>query len=138
MGRSVMYLNNAYDVWYLDSDSLDYDFEFEYDWDNFEADLCECIKDKYGSFEYADKWDNRETKVILENNLCEIGISEYCGLISVSIQFSDNDYNYHQRGLAENYMDKIREGMTSIIKGFGQTYSKLGSFSNGEGVYELN
>lgn len=132
MARGVNYLDNAYNVWYLAND-----FTEDYQWEDFMDNLSYELIEKYPSLETCDRWDNRETLIFLENSKVEIGVSEYFGVISISIRAKDYDgYNDYQ-GLSENWINLTESGMTKVINGYGEAYRKVGSFSNGESVYEL-
>lgn len=160
MGRSVDYLSRAANVTFLDVSSMgmqypynpdteeyDEDGELEYDefmgredWDNLIGEIQAEFASKYPSLNTSKEWDGRETRIILENTFCEIGISEYCGLASLSIRVNDNLDNYgdNKTQLAENWIDQVWDGMLKILDtNFGHytRLNKQGSFSNGEGVY---
>jgi hypothetical protein len=122
MSRSVSYLNNAEFVLY---------FPFEYDiMDNLKAE----IKAKLPSYYSVDKWDNRETRIFLENNLCVIGISEYCGLCSLSVAIKDNTWN---EKFAEHHASQIRPILEKIVDDVtGTRLSLIGTASNGEAFFE--
>ena len=75
------------------------------------------------------RYTGRETKIFLRNRLVEFGISEYCGLVSVSVRVYDDG----MKGLAENWVDKNWSKIESVI---GANVRKVGTFSNGCGVYE--
>ena len=127
MGRSVDYLNNAHKVFYTS-----FDGEEQYEWEDFFDNIQYGLKSKFPSLENCNKWDGRETKIFLENNLAEIGISEYCGLVSISIRAKEG-----KESIGENWIDKISSNFEKTIReNCGETYRKIGSFSNGEGVFE--
>ena len=137
MGRSVNYLSGAQHVLYLNDsrDEEDPDLSQFY-WDEFKSEVMECFN-SCPSLEAPrnERWDGRETVIILENSLAEVGISEYCGLVSVSIRAQDDEY----MNLGIHWIDKVWPG---IIKEFKEAFptsllTKIGTFSNGEGVYHL-
>ena len=134
MSRSVDYLNNADYIGYFDTGYID--DNDDYIWD-FQQPIIDQLKDKFPSLEkpYSPnnmgKWDGRETEIILENSLVEIGTSEYCGLSSISFRLKDADYiNLAKRFsiYLELFIDKNIMPHKKLIK--------LGTFSNGEGVYQ--
>jgi len=139
MGRSVNYLNNAEVVLYF---PFDYSDDVEMDnmnWDDMVENLkCE-IKAKLPSYyEVKDKWGNRETRIILENSFCSIGISEYCGLVSLSVAPRENDYENYSEGLAIHHANQIRGTLEKVLHDLGlKNLRKVGTFSNGEAVFEL-
>jgi hypothetical protein len=139
MGRSVNYLDNAEVVLYF---PFEYSDEPEMDnmnWDDMEQNLkCE-IKAKLPSYyDVKDKWGNRETKIILENNLCSIGISEYCGLVSLSVAPRNNEYDAWHESFALRHANQIKGTLERMLHDLGlKNLHKVGTFSNGEAVFEL-
>lgn len=156
MGRSVDYLNNARHVAYIDvdypSEVEDEDggtrepneFDNEWHWDWFVETLMEAIPKGIKSLNdtyYCDFiWDGNETRIIFENKHCQIGLSEYFGLASVSIRVNEGKHGYGNDhvGLAEHWIDKV---WPRIIKNLHELFgdnmlTKVGSFSNGEGVFK--
>lgn len=135
MGRSVDYLNNALRVAYV---------TFEYTFEDEDGDVVVdemAFDDLFGDIEWnlsksfpslnvvRDEWDGRETRIFLRNRLVEFGISEYFGLVSVSVRVYDEDY----RGIAESWVNK---NWSKIEQSVGANVRKVGTLSNGEGVYE--
>lgn len=132
MSRSVNYLDGADQVIYLSA----HEVEDEFDWDLFQENIVEGLKAEFPSLEDADGWDNRETRIVLENRLAEIGISEYCGLVSVSIRAKYQDGNdYAEEAslapLAAAWVSRIGDRFGK----FGDL-RKVGTFSNGEAIFE--
>ena len=153
MGRSVDYLNKALQVsyfqWPLIESYNDETDEFEQT-DEFEEgyivteDIQESIICEYPEFDRSKKWDGRETSIILKGYGTEIGLSEYCGLATLSIRIDENElsyYDYDNELLYNEQHDKIEawinENWAKISQGYNQ-YNKIGTFSNGENVYEKN
>lgn len=127
MARSVSYLTRADAVAY---DHLEFENDEIFDeltWRDYKEFMIEKLKNKFPSLQDTDSWED-ETQIILENEFCEIGLSEYCGLISISIRAKDEYDNYP--GLAEAWVDKVKSKFLSI-----GTLIKQGTFSNGESVY---
>lgn len=126
MGRSVDYLTDATRVAYFDVTEYTEDT-----WQYFVEDITEQLIDKFKSLDTVDEWDGRETKIILENSFVQIGISEYCGLASVSVRIHE-DIDRDKSGLAERFISAVErklEDMSELVK--------QGTFSNGEGVYRV-
>ena len=145
MARSVNYLGNALGVTYFHTapENFENDLEFSYEneaeftWDDFVGNITASLQANYGSFDTVKhRWDGRETRIILENNHAEIGISEYCGLASVSIRIRESDYTNYQ--LAEGWINRAWPGMVKAME--ENTYHthlrKIGTASNGESFYE--
>ena len=149
MGRSVDYLNRSERVnyfqwptlWVYDEDT-DTDVETDEYWDAADiiADIRETITSNYPGFDPCSRWDGRETHIILEGYGTEIGLSEYCGLATLSIrvdegplEYSMDDQEYEtDRQKALNW---IRDNWDQASEYWNQ-YRKIGTFSNGESVYE--
>ncbi len=143
MGRSVNYLNNAEVVLFFPFDGgREEDGEYNedlasLDWEDLMANLSSEIRAKLPSYYKVDKWDNRETKIFLENNLCSIGISEYCGLCSLSVAPKNNEYDEWHERFAIRHANQIEKTLRKVLEDLGLTnLRKVGSMSNGEGVYE--
>lgn len=83
------------------------------------------------SLQECQRRDSRETAIILENGLCEIGMSEYCGLVSISIRPKEegNDYS-NITGIATKWIESIRPKFEKI-----GDLVKIGTFSNGEATF---
>jgi hypothetical protein len=130
MGRSVSVPNGSALVCYRDVSG----FDDEWDWEAFVEDIVETCKSTWNSFYDCDEWLDNEDHVLVENGLVQVGVSEYMGLASIWIRPKD-DFDYGDpdtTGLAHNFVDKIKPKFEEY---FGE-FVKLGSFSNGEGVYE--
>lgn len=136
MGRSVDYLSEAYKVLYIS-----YETEYEYEdgeviQDEFAFDdvfgniRCE-LKSLFPSLRDTDEWDGRETKIFLENKLVEFGISEYCGIISLSVRSKE----YETDGLAHNFIDKTWDKIRKSLDGFCNVLNRVGGFSDGTSIY---
>jgi hypothetical protein len=131
MGRSVDYLSRSQKVVYIPFE-VENEFDSEFEWDYFYEDLINILCEKYPSlYTVKNKWDGRETRIILENDLCQIGLSEYCGLVSVSIRV--NEY-YEYYNIAESWINRIN--FERVLNERFNTLHKIGTFSNGESIYE--
>jgi len=144
MGRSVNYLDNAEVVLYFpfeggQDENGNYDeFCAELEWDDIKENLISEIKAKLPSYYEVDKWGNRETRIILENSLCSIGISEYCGLVSLSVAPRQNDYDAWHESFAVRHANQIESTLEKVLCELGlKNLRKVGTFSNGEAVFEL-
>ena len=149
MGRSVDYLTNAEYVIYFSANYLNgYDENGEYDefiaqfnWNDFMNNLKYEITKKLKSYYECERWDGRETKIFLENNHAEIGISEYCGLYSLSIRPKENlgYYSYEKDtfGIAKYHCKQIEKTLIKCLQNCGvELLNRIGTFSNGCGVFE--
>lgn len=138
MGRSVDYLSNAAIVAYCSPEFME-DGQDEssgyFDWDEFKEDLISQLQQAFPSLEEVDnRWCGRETSIILENGLVEIGLSEYCGLVSVSIR-PNLALDPPPYDLANRWINRIKPKFLGIVKIYNGLTS-IGRFSNGEQVFE--
>ena len=126
MGCSVSYLANAEKIVYFEwtSDDDDYDMVVE--------DIQEFIKSVYPEFENVKKYDGREVAIILEGYGTQIGLSEYCGLASLSIRV---DVFFEEEEDQEKIVEWINENWEKVFKPWNKLH-KLGTFSNGEAFFE--
>ena len=149
MSRSVSYASGAFAVAYEDVSSFGYRDEDaegnkidkpEYDevlgsidWEDFVDNLAYRAKKLWPSLQNCEKWLGSEDKAILENRFAYFGISEYCGLASVWFVLKDDLVE----GLAKNA--KVTMWANQVEKTFHKNFGtlrKIGTFSNGEAVYE--
>lgn len=150
MSRSVDYLNNALKVSYFEwpliesynEETEQYERTDEYEESYIVKEMiCESIISEFPEYEYSKKWDGRETAIILTGYGTEIGLSEYCGLATLSIRIDENLLAYYEEDEYNEQCDKIEawinENWAKISQGYNQ-YNKIGTFSNGESVYEKN
>lgn len=113
------------------------------EWEFFTESIEELLKRRIPSIDILTgkdaRWDNRETKIFAENRLVEFGISEYCGLVSISVRPIQDDYSWRIEGLAKRWIEKTWPGIQKdIVESFPTSaLKKIATFSNGEGIYEL-
>jgi hypothetical protein len=135
MGRSVNYLDNAEVIIYF---NLEIEENGQLSWDDTIENLKSSIQKRLPSYSQVDKWDNRETKIILQNYLCNIGVSEYCGLVSLSVAPRNNDFVNEHESLAKHHAGQIEKTLQKIVDDItGSRLIRKGTFSNGTGVFEL-
>lgn len=149
MGRSVDYLNNAERVNYFEWPTLSiYDDETDRDIQTDELedaqyvieDIQEYIRSIFPGFDNCSRWDGRETHIILEGYGLEIGLSEYCGLASLSVRVDQSvlDYCDTDEEADAEYQKCIawlNDNWDEATK-YWNRLKKIGTFSNGESVYE--
>ena len=89
MSRSVNYLNDAIAIAFVTTEEFSGIEPCDLDCQEFfkEAadDVAARLREKWPSFEEADSWDNRETRIVAENYHAVVGVSEYCGLTRSTI-----------------------------------------------------
>jgi hypothetical protein len=130
MGRSVSVPSGAEIVCYLHPDLGETDeTSLTMSWDDFREDLEQRLIEKYPSLTPCDKWLDNEDHVILENDLVYIGVSEYCGLVSLWVIAKENDYTTARNlNMANGFISRIKPGFEAA---FGELQS-MGRASNGE------
>jgi hypothetical protein len=99
-----------------------------------------AIKEKLPSYYETDKWGNRETRIVLQNALCHIGISEYCGLVSLSVAPRENEYGerWLRETFAVHHAQQIKGTLEKVLYNLGlKRLSKIGTASNGEAFFQL-
>lgn len=136
MGRSVAYLHNAERKIFFEFES-----EFEEQWNDILDTIRESMSSVAPSLDKPsrDRWDGRETFIILANDHAEVGIAEYCGLVSISIRVNEYDQYYTgNNALSIHWIEQMWQPMViAMMKNGMKFYDKEGTFSNGEGVYGL-
>lgn len=138
MGRSVSYARGSEVVIYSHVDDV---FDDEGNYDEFSSQfafdsaleyLVDSSLEAFPSLEKCDKWLGREDHALLENKLVYVGLSEYCGLISVWVVPKDDEY--YAFGVA--FANKIKSKLNQVVENaFGVRLNKVGQFSNGEAVF---
>lgn len=138
MGRSVSYPSNALIVtfnvipYYYEAEEYCEagEYDVEAGWDFLIEDLVTTCGGHWPSLKSDKKWIGREDHAILSNSLVRVGVSEYCGLVAYWV--IPNERNPECESLATRWAKQIEE---TFVRHFGG-YKKVGSMSNGEGVYQ--
>lgn len=115
------------------------EIEADYDtckmrWDDFVGSLCDVLKRAFPSLEDCDEWLGREDHALLENRHAYIGVSEYCGVVSVWCVPKRDDYG-NATPLAERWAGSIGPKVDCLIGAITTRLVRAGAFSNGEAVY---
>lgn len=132
MARTVSTPYGCAAVCYVDGRHI----EEDWDWDLFIDDLRTRAKKRWPSLDECNAWIDREDHAILENDYCFVGVSEYCGLVSVWLLPKELDTYYPDEASKENLAKRwVSSIENNFHKEFGE-YRKVGTFSNGEAVYE--
>lgn len=127
MARSVYIPSRAAEVAYADASWMEDGFDFD--------DAVDCAIDalraKYPSLEQPSRqrWIGNEGRVILENKLVSIVVSEYCGLVAISAVVEDG-----YGALAERFGNNI--DLTPAAACFGDELVCRGRFSKGEAIFD--
>jgi len=113
----------------------------EWEWEDFVEGIREGLRERYPSFEDADRWIGSEVHVIAENGHAYVAVSSYCGLFAVSIGAREPDYDYYVHpGAAElshAWAKRNADGMAEAIRKdvYLEEYGLAARFSNGEALY---
>lgn len=136
MGRSVNYHSQAHKVLYTYLDEEDSE-DYPYEWDDYADNIFGILQEVATSFELPGKqeWHDRDVRKIAENRLCSVWISSYGNVVSLSFVPEEEGWsrNVNIRGLAERW---IRQITPKIQARLPNSLNKIGSFSNGEEVFE--
>ena len=152
MGRSVSTHPYAIATVFLDENAVTDDGNITHDqyaWDNFLDDLRNTLTGDYGvdsgllvndkpftgfdGYESVLRWEGRENQVILQGELTEISVSRYGGIAAICLAPLDPDEPSHRHACehAAPYFNALLKA--AYPKSF---LNKVGTFSNGESVYE--
>lgn len=127
MGRSVSYATGATTVAYTTIEDDEFALE------DLKEYVTSMSMEMWPSLYQNEEWIGNEDLALVENSHCKIGVSEYCGLVSIWIVPREWDgYGVDTTGIAEAWCSKIAD---RFLDTFGD-YVKVGTFSNGEGIYE--
>lgn len=126
MGRSVSKHRYATDTFYTT-----FECEDEFEWDDFMDTVKYLLQKQFPSMDECNRWMDREDHIILENSRGEISVSEYCGLIAICIAPRD-PYN----SLDVNWTWQASKGFRKVLSKAFDGLRKIGTFSNGESIYE--
>ena len=126
MARSVSTPYNARTIVYGNPE-----IEDSWEFDDLIENLVDAIRARYPSLRAADRWLDREDRVILENGLAVVTISEYCGLVAVCLVPNEDN------PLADRWADQIDAGFRDLVGPvLGTELICVGRFSNGEAIYQ--
>ena len=105
------------------------------DWDNLKLWVTEVCQEHWPSLWENPRHLNNEDFILLENHLAQIGVSEYCGLVSLWVVPTGDSTEYYSgenvTGLAEHWCNQIRNKFHTL---FGEL-TKHGTASNGEAFF---
>jgi len=104
----------------------------QYDWEDWLGYLQEKVENLFPSMEPCYNWLGDEDFSIMENAHAYIGVSEYCGLASIWLVCKGDVQDVDNYGLSMAWCNQITP---KFEKSFGDLV-KLGSMSNGAGVYK--
>jgi hypothetical protein len=134
MSRSVYTPRHAATTAFFHIDDSDWE---EYDWNDLYGSILYGLRTRFPSMETAKGWVGNNGRIIAENSLARVVVASYCGLVSVSLcpldRYLDGD---REAGLSFSWCDRATPGFHAVLDARFETFRKLGTFSNGESVYE--
>lgn len=131
MGRSVSYPSGSEVVIYSHFDYSDDEYVDQYRFDDCVNELSHLLIKQFPSLYESEEYIGREDRAFVENDLVYIGLSEYCGIISVWVKPKDQYYDFGCR-FARQIENKLKQIINDV---FGIRLTKTGTFSNGESIY---
>lgn len=79
----------------------------------------------------VNRWEDREVLILIEGNGAEVGIAEYGNVVSLGIRTQEED-----DPSAARWIDKNSPDLVKIFYSHGTPIRRVGTFSNGETIYE--
>lgn len=126
MARSVSVPYNARTVVYSAIE-----IEDSWEWEDLIENLVDALRARYPSLRGASGWIGREDRVILQNDLARVTVSEYCGLVAVCLVPNEDN------PLADAWVNRIDAGFRDTAgAALGNELICVGRFSNGEAIYQ--
>lgn len=107
------------------------EFEYLVDW------IRDTFTERFPSMDKCDRWAHgygamNELHCIVANNLCDVYIAEYCGMVSISlVPTGEASYSEDTTGLARGWTERYA---TPALNEFGE-YAPVATASNGETFY---
>ncbi len=101
----------------------------DFEWDYLIEDLQELGMEL--GMNKSSRWEDREVLILLEGNGAEVGIAEYGGVVSLGIRTEMED-----DPSAARWIDKNGPDLVKLFHSYGDPIRSVGTFSNGETVYE--
>ena len=136
MSRSVSVPSEVTQVVYTTLEQ-DNDDEDNWIWDDFIASLKAEAQAKIAGMEECDVWVDREDHAILQNSHALLGVSEYCGLVSVWIRPNKNFVPQSDADELAQALECNNIPLAKIVEAANGTVLRhVATFSNGEAVYE--
>lgn len=152
MGRSVSFASGsvaiAYQVpelTYTDDEGVEH-YDESYLWDDYKENLQYQIENIFPSMKPCEVWLDREDLAIMENSHAFIGVSEYCGMVSIWLKPKYANYIWlnseecipdaiasRHNNAARYWCNQVKD---KFMKTFNQ-YNKMGTASNGCSFYQV-
>ena len=107
--------------------------------DDFNEDLKTLLAEAFPSLTEDEKWLGREDQALLSNSYAHFGWSEYCGLVAVWVAAKGPDYRASSawEAMRDKWLASIEKKFAKVVgRAWGVPLIKVGTFSNGESVFQ--
>lgn len=121
MSRSVSYPKSCEVVCFQDVSYI----EDEWDWMDFIGDIQEQCQENWPSLNECDEWLDDEDHAILENQHCYIGVSEYCGIVSIWLRSKGEELRASHHAIDSSYAALADTWCARISKRFNSMCDEL-------------
>ena len=108
-------------------------------YEDFNEDLETLLKEAFPSLTADEKWLGREDKALVSNSYAYFGWSEYCGLVAVWVSAKEPDYRASSawEAMRDKWIASIEKKFAKVVgRAWGVPLTKIGTFSNGESVFQ--
>lgn len=130
--REIAQSRADFDIWMLEQ----FRWDAEYEWEAYVEWISTHARELWPSLEEVDDWIG-ENHVILANAHSIVAVSEYCGAVSISLAPRyDRDTYWRDSGQLYALGSRWRASIAERFESTFSTLRKIGTFSNGESVYE--
>lgn len=112
------------------------------DWDDHIDNLKTALAKRYKSVDECDEWLDREDHAISDNRHAYFGVSEYCGVLCVWVVPKEGYHQYTddpEPAFSHRWVESIGKSFEKVVVDVFDTNNilrKLGTFSNGEAVFQ--
>jgi len=97
------------------------EFDAELQWECFMDNLTSEFKKAFPSLKDCDLWLDREDHAVLENAHAWIGVSEYCGMVSVwCVHKEHDDYQFNEEGLHAQWARSVEAKAKRTLERFAE------------------
>ena len=133
MGRSVSYPQDSAAVCFTTFDPFDHTNAVD-EWEQYVENLRVKAQRTWPSMGACDIWLDREDNAILENAHAYIGVSEYCGVVSIWLVSKADEMCCYPReaALADGWCTRVSNNFKAVFTDL----ELVGRASNGEAVFQ--
>lgn len=118
--------------WMPDDDDAYDDFY----WEDFKENVQSTLEELFPSLERVDEWDSNEVRILARNRVAEFGLSAYGNVACLGVRPVHDDYDERTATLGTHWIDQIQPRLVKEMNKRFDTLRLLGSFSNGEQLFE--